>query len=182
MTPAATRWRRLRRPPNWPHTVAQRILLTLTQRGGFTVADGKGFRLTPKILNLSMTHLTSLPFWGVAQGVLEQPCAEIKESAALSVFDGHDVVYLMRVPSAKVTSLRLGVTQSMSGKGDCFDNAAIESLFGTLKPEFFQLVKFDNVAQFDAGVHDYVGYYNHERIKLGLQRLSLVEYWLRNTA
>ena len=34
---------------------------------------------------------------------------ELKESAALSVFDGRDAVYLMRVPSAKVTPLRLGV-------------------------------------------------------------------------
>ncbi len=91
-----------------PRTVARRILMTLTQLG-FTVADSKGFRLTPKILNLSMTYLTSLPFWGMAQGVLEQLCANLKESAALSVFDGSDVVYLMRVPSAKVRSLRLGV-------------------------------------------------------------------------
>lgn len=91
-----------------PRTVARRILLTLTQLG-FTDADSKGFRLTPKILNLSMTYLTSLPFWGVAQGVLEQLCAELKESVSLSVFDGRDAVYLMRIPSAKVTSLRLGV-------------------------------------------------------------------------
>ena len=91
-----------------PRTVARRIVLTLTQLG-FTVADGKGFRLTPKILNLSMTYLTSLPFWSLAQGVLEQLCANLKESAALSVFDGRDAIYLMRVPSAKVMSLRLGV-------------------------------------------------------------------------
>ena len=31
-----------------------------------------------------------------------------------------------------------GVTQSMSRKGNCFDNAAIESFFGTLKTEFFR--------------------------------------------
>ena len=91
-----------------PRTVARRILLTLAQLG-YAVADDKGFRLTPKILNLSLTYLTSLPFWGAAQGVLEQLCVELKESAALSVFDGRDAVYLMRVPSAKVTPLRLGV-------------------------------------------------------------------------
>jgi putative transposase len=31
-------------------------------------------------------------------------------------------------------------------------------------------------------VHDYIHYYNHERIKLGLQGLSPVEYRLKNTA
>jgi putative transposase len=75
-----------------------------------------------------------------------------------------------------------GVTQSMSRKGNCFDNAAIESFFGTLKAEFFHLAEFNSVAQLEAGVNDYIGYYNHERIKLGLQRLSPVEYRLRNAA
>uniref|UniRef100_UPI00403F9B12 IS3 family transposase n=1 Tax=Acidovorax sp. DW039 TaxID=3095606 RepID=UPI00403F9B12 len=34
----------------------------------------------------------------------------------------------------------------------------------------------------EAGVQDYVLYYNHERIKLRLNGLSPVGYWLRNTA
>lgn len=91
-----------------PRTVARRILMTLAELG-FAVSDGKDFRLTPKVLNLGMTYLTSLPFWGLAQAVLEQLCDEVKESAALSVFDGRDVIYILRVPSRKVMSLRLGV-------------------------------------------------------------------------
>lgn len=91
-----------------PRTVARRILMTLTELG-FAISDGKGFRLTPKVLNLGMTYLTSLPFWGMAQAVLEQLCDEVKESAALSVFDGRDIIYVLRVPSRKVMSLRLGV-------------------------------------------------------------------------
>ena len=77
---------------------------------------------------------------------------------------------------------RRGVTQSMSRKGNCFDNAAIESFFGTLKAEYFHLETLDGVESLEAGVHDYIRYYNHERIKLGLQGLSPVEYRLRNTA
>lgn len=91
-----------------PRTVARRILMTLTELG-FTVSDGRQFRLTPKILNLGMTFLTSLPFWGIAQEVMEQFCAEVKESAALSVFDGQKVIYILRIPSRKVMSLRLGL-------------------------------------------------------------------------
>lgn len=34
----------------------------------------------------------------------------------------------------------------------------------------------------EAGVHDYIHYYNHGRIKLGLQGLSPVDYRLRSTA
>ncbi|MEP6588271.1 MAG: IclR family transcriptional regulator C-terminal domain-containing protein, partial [Polaromonas sp.] len=91
-----------------PRTVARRILMTLTELG-FTVSNGKSFRLTPKVLGLGLTYLTSLPFWHLAQEVLEHLCAEVKESVALSVFDGRDIIYLLRVPSRKVMSLRLGV-------------------------------------------------------------------------
>lgn len=42
--------------------------------------------------------------------------------------------------------VRYGITQSMSRKGDCFDNAAIECFFGTLKAEFFNLARFDSLA------------------------------------
>jgi putative transposase len=75
-----------------------------------------------------------------------------------------------------------GAIQSMSRKGNCHDNAAMESFFGTLKAEFFHLEQFDGISELEAGVHDYVRYYNHERIKLGLQGLSPVRYRLRNAA
>ena len=52
----------------------------------------------------------------------------------------------------------------MSRKGDCFANAVIESFFGTLKAKYFHLVKCDGLVQLEAGVHDYIRYYNNERI------------------
>ncbi len=75
-----------------------------------------------------------------------------------------------------------GVKQSMSRKGNCFDNAAIESFFGTLEAEYFRLAAPSSLDVLEAGVHDYVNYYNRERIKLRLNGLSPVEYRLRNTA
>jgi putative transposase len=77
---------------------------------------------------------------------------------------------------------RRGVKQSMSRKGNCFDNAVIESFFGTLKAEYFHLAAPNSLDALEAGVHDYIHYYNHRRIKLGLQGLSPVEYRLRSTA
>ncbi|MHC8408903.1 IS3 family transposase [Pseudomonas sp. Hz4] len=68
------------------------------------------------------------------------------------------------------------VTPSMSRKGNCYDNAAMESFFGTLKSEFFYLKKFENVDELHAGLVDYIHYYNHRRIKLKLNGLSPVEY------
>jgi len=70
----------------------------------------------------------------------------------------------------------------MSRKGNCLDNAVIESFFGTLKTEYLHLAAPNSIDALEAGVHSYVRYDNHERIKLGLQGLSPVEYRLRNTA
>jgi putative transposase len=68
------------------------------------------------------------------------------------------------------------LTQSMSRKGNCLDNAAMESFFGTLKSEFFYLNKFANIDELQAGLKRYIHYYNHDRIKLKLKGLSPVQY------
>lgn len=63
-----------------PRTVARRILLTLCELGFAVESEDRGFRLTPKVLNLGMTHLTALPFWDHAQGALANLCLEVRES------------------------------------------------------------------------------------------------------
>lgn len=68
------------------------------------------------------------------------------------------------------------ITQSMSRRGNCLDNAAMESFFGTLKAEFFYLNRFDSVEQLQIGIRQYIHYYNHERIRLKLKGLSPVQY------
>ncbi len=68
------------------------------------------------------------------------------------------------------------VTQSMSRKGNCLDNAAMESFFGTLKSEFCHLNRFESIEQLQAGIRQYIHYYNHHRIKLKLKGLSPVQY------
>jgi transposase InsO family protein len=69
-----------------------------------------------------------------------------------------------------------GLTQSMSRKGNCLDNAAMESFFGTLKSEFFYLNCFDSIEQLQDGIHRYIHYYNYDRIKTKLKGLSPVQY------
>ena len=70
-----------------------------------------------------------------------------------------------------------GLTQSMSRKGNCLDNAAMESFFGTLKSEFFYLNRFADIEDLKAGLRRYIHYYyNHQRIKLKLNGLSPVQY------
>lgn len=68
------------------------------------------------------------------------------------------------------------VTQSMSRKGNCLDNAAMESFFGTLKSEYFHLNSFISLEELEAGLRGYIRYYNQDRIRLKLDGLSPIEY------
>jgi transposase InsO family protein len=69
-----------------------------------------------------------------------------------------------------------GITQSMSRKGNCLDNAVMENWFGIMKTEFFYQKKFETIASFKAELEEYIRYYNHDRIKQKLKGLSPVQY------
>ena len=69
-----------------------------------------------------------------------------------------------------------GITQSMSRKATCLDNAVAENFFGLLKTELFYLEKFDSIDQLEKAIIDYIDYYNNRRIKLKLNGLSPVQY------
>jgi putative transposase len=69
-----------------------------------------------------------------------------------------------------------GLQQSMSRKGNCLDNAAMESFFATLKSEFFYLEKPSTIEDLENGLEQYIHYYNNIRIKSKLNGLSPVQY------
>jgi putative transposase len=69
-----------------------------------------------------------------------------------------------------------GITQSMSRKGNCLDNAIIENFFGTLKSELFYLKKYDSIVQLKKEIKEYIFYYNNDRIKSKLNKMSPIKY------
>lgn len=68
------------------------------------------------------------------------------------------------------------ITQSMSRKGNCMDNGAMENFFGRLKVEMFYGEKFESVNAFIDELKKYIHYYNTERISLKLKGMSPVQY------
>jgi transposase InsO family protein len=64
-----------------------------------------------------------------------------------------------------------GITCSMSRKGNCYDNAAMESFFGHLKSELLYLQEFESVDHFKQELIRYIDYYNNRRIKARLKGL-----------
>ena len=69
-----------------------------------------------------------------------------------------------------------GATQSMSRKGNCYDNAVIESFFGHLKEEVFNHFSYQSVEELTTAITNYIPWYNTERISTRLGKMSPVEY------
>jgi len=58
----------------------------------------------------------------------------------------------------------LHINQSMSAKGNCYDNAVAESFFGKLKTEFVHHEKFISRKEAKSGIFQYIEmFYNRER-------------------
>ena len=87
----------------------RRFLHTLADLG-YVQADGRRFRLTPRVLELGYAFLSSLTLPEVAEPHLERLVAEIHESSSVSVLDGDEIVYVARVPTARImrVSINLG--------------------------------------------------------------------------
>ena len=68
------------------------------------------------------------------------------------------------------------IIQSMSRKGNCMDNGAMENFFGRLKVEMFYGEKFESVNTFIEELEKYIDYYNNHRISLKLKGMSPVQF------
>lgn len=66
---------------------------------------------------------------------------------------------------------RAAMRQSMSRAGNCYDNAFMESCFGTIKTEL-EMTEYENVIEARADIASYLAYYNTERRHSALDYLS----------
>jgi len=72
---------------------------------------------------------------------------------------------------------RKGFISSMSRKGNCYDNAALESFWSTLKAEVVPSKGFESLAQARLVLFDYIEcFYNRSRLHSSLGYQSPVEY------
>ncbi len=69
----------------------------------------------------------------------------------------------------------LGIEQSMSRRGNCWDNAPIESFFGHMKDEI-NLIDCKIFEEVEKTIDDYMDYYNNYRYQWNLKRMSPKAY------
>ena len=76
----------------------------------------------------------------------------------------------------------LGVTASMSRRGNCWDNAPVESFFASMKKKLIHGEEWSSVAELRASIVEYVSFYNNERIHSALDYQTPAEYEERAAA
>ena len=87
---------------------ARRFLHTLVELG-YASFDGKHFALTPRVLDLGFAYLSSLGLPEVLNPLLKRVSGQLEESSSASVLDGDDIVYVARVSTQRIMSVRLGI-------------------------------------------------------------------------
>ena len=87
---------------------ARRSLITL-QTLGYVGSDGHHFYLTPRVLALGYSYLSSLSLADVAQGHLSDLANDVHESCSASVLDGMEIVYVARAATKRIMTISLSV-------------------------------------------------------------------------
>ncbi|USG67096.1 IS3 family transposase [Brevibacillus ruminantium] len=114
------------------------------------------------------------PRYSLVSKMLEQACRRLTATDRLMIHSDQGWHYQMN--QYRQVLKDNNITQSMSRKGNCYDNAVMESFFGTLKSEFLYTQEFESVEQFKRELVKYIDYYNNKRIKTKLKGLSPVQY------
>ncbi|MFT4220696.1 MAG: IclR family transcriptional regulator C-terminal domain-containing protein [Microbacterium sp.] len=96
------------RRADMPRAAARRFLRTL-EALGYVESDGRGFRLTPRVLELGFSYLSALSLPEIVQPHLEALSREVDESVSAAVLDGADIVYIARVPTRRIMSVRITI-------------------------------------------------------------------------
>lgn len=143
----------------------------------FKVA-GKKLYLAP-VLDLYNSEIVAFetaerPVFEMVGSMLRKALAKLKRHERPMLHSDQGWQYQM--PAYRRMLEERKMVQSMSRKGNCHDNAAMESFFAVLKSEFFYLNKFESIAELKAGLAKYIHYYNHDRIKMKLGGKSPVHF------
>jgi IclR family pca regulon transcriptional regulator len=87
---------------------ARRYLMTL-EALGYVLQDGDRFSLTPRLLDLGFTYLSTLDVTSVVQPFMEQVTDALHESCSVSVLDDHEIVYIARRAAKRIMSINLAI-------------------------------------------------------------------------
>ena len=160
-------------------------ITTDTSEFKYYEADEKG-RVTIKKLYLD----PFLDLWNLevlSYGVSDRPSAKSIMTALNEAIDAtNDCTYRRTFHSDRGWAYQMGayrhklkkskIFQSMSRKGNCYDNSPMENFFGIMKQEMYYGQVYNSFNELKEAIDKYIRYYNEKRGKASLGYRSPIEY------
>jgi len=120
--------------------VARRYLFTL-QALGYVIQSGDRFSLTPRLLDLGFTYLSTLDITSVVQPFMEQVTSTLHESCSVSVLDGHEIVYVARRPAKRIMSINLALGSRLPAHATSMGKVLLAFLPPAARDHYFSSVE-----------------------------------------
>lgn len=132
---------------NLSRAATRRFLLTL-EKLGYVEMDGRNFRLSIKVLDFGYSYLSSMSLPEIAQPHLERLTKIVHESASACVLDGHDIVYVARVPVRKIMSIRIGVGTRMPAHFTSMGRVLLADKSAEELKKYFDDIELEKLTEF----------------------------------
>ena len=171
--------------PNWLAALPTPAAINQVWVGDITyVATDEGWLYVAGVLDLYSRRLTGLAMsgqidtqlileaWNMAQTHRQPPPGLVFHSDRGVQYASQDYRQALKAAHA---------VASMSRKGDCYDNAAMESFWSTLKIELIHRCRFATRAEASRAIFEFVEvFYNRQRLHSALHFLSPVDFENKN--
>ena len=119
-------------------------------------------------------NVSTSPSTALASHSLRDPIAQQSPGQGLLVHTNQGFQYQHSTWRDLIKSI--GDAQSMSRKGNCYDNAVMENFFGHLKTEMYHGETFTSLEAFYHTIDDHIHRYDNERIQKRLKGLTQMQY------
>ena len=140
------------------------------------VATGEGWLYLAAVMDLASRRIVG---WSMSETIdAKLVCAALRSAHVQRMPDPGLLVHTDRGSQYASHDYRkmaedLAITMSMSRKADCWDNAAMESFFKTLKVERIYQVRYDTRAQARLDIVDWIeSFYNRVRMHTAIGYLA----------
>ena len=120
------------------------MLLTLSDLG-YVDQRGRDFELTPKVLDLGYSYLSSFRVVDIAQPSMERLVDEVHESSSMSVLDGSEIVYVARVPTARIMTIALALGSRLPAYATSMGRVLLSGLSDLALDDYLRKTKLEKL-------------------------------------
>ncbi len=132
---------------NLSRAAARRHLHTLRQLG-YMIQSGDRFLLTPKILDIGHSYLSSLSFTGVLTPFLNDLSHKLKRPCSAAILDRNEIVYVLHIGRADIISINITVGSRLPAYATSIGQVLLGGLPDEELEEFLQSETFPKLTEF----------------------------------